>query len=329
MPSSADLPEGVERLLEEFGVEELPGRLVFRHGAVWLTTAPEIPEELRTHAVGVRLCRVQAHGLKPTSFGLMILGERVRTRRVELSREDLRELLLGRPLRRTGLPQGYVALCLGGEVLGCGEVRGEMLRSQIPRARRQELLVALAAEGYGFSPELSKRTGTMGTKGADVETQEDVLKGAILLEERGRTFYEHAALSAQSRGVQEIFSLLAREEERHKAYLAKLLGELLRTGKVAAASRLPVDVSAAVLTEAVRREIEAAGFEAAAIYAGMALEERAVAFYAEKAKNAPPELAQLFTALAKWEQSHLDLLAALDEELRQRVWHEQNFWPLD
>jgi len=133
-------------MFQEFGVEELPGRLVFRHKAFWLTTAPEIPEKVRVHAVGVRLARVQSHGLKPTSFGLMALGKLVRKRRVEVSREELKELLLGRALRRPGLPEGYVALSLEGEVLGCGEVRGELLRCQIPRGRRQELLVALAYE---------------------------------------------------------------------------------------------------------------------------------------------------------------------------------------
>lgn len=325
MPSYADLPEEAEKVLRDFGVEEIPGRLVFRHDAFWLTTAPEVPEGVRVHSVGVRLLRVQDHGLKPTSFGLMLLGERIKARRVELSREELRELLLGRPLKKPGLPQGYVALCLAGEVLGCGEVRGDTLRCQIPLGRRQELLVALAQEERVLSGE----SFTMGAKGEAVESQEDVLKGAILLEERGRVFYEHAALSAKSPGVKEIFAILAREEERHKDYLAKLLGELVRTGKVEASFNLPVDVTSAVLTEQVKKEIEAAGFEAAAIYAGMALEERAVAFYSEKAKSAPPELAKLYTALAKWEQSHLDLLSALDEELRQRVWFERGFWPMD
>ncbi|MGB9861783.1 MAG: hypothetical protein ACPLRP_05620 [Candidatus Bipolaricaulaceae bacterium] len=146
MPYSAEFSEEVKKLLREFGVEELPGRLVFRHEAFWLTTALEIPENVRVHAVGVRLIRVQPHGLKPTSFGLMVLGARVRRRRVELSKEELKELLLGRTLRKPGLPQGYVALCFEGEVLGCGEVRGENLRCQIPLGRRQELLIALAYE---------------------------------------------------------------------------------------------------------------------------------------------------------------------------------------
>lgn len=145
MPSCVDRTEA-EKYLRKFGVEEVPGTLVFRHAAFWLTTAEAIPEGVKVHAVGIRLLRVQGHLLKPTSFGLMVLGPRVKNRRVELTRQELRELLLGRPLKKPGLPHGYVALCLDGEVLGCGEVRGETLRGQIPRARRQELLIVLAQE---------------------------------------------------------------------------------------------------------------------------------------------------------------------------------------
>jgi rubrerythrin/NOL1/NOP2/fmu family ribosome biogenesis protein len=320
LPSCAD-PNEVERLLREFGVEEIPGELLFRHDAFWLTTAKGLPKDVKIHAVGIRLVRVQKLGLKPTSFGLMFLGPRIQRRRVELTREELRELLLGHPLRKPGLPQGFVALSLEGEVVGCGEVRGELLRCQIPRARRQELLIVLAQESS-----VLQGSGKMPKKEENVETPEDVLKGAILLEERGKAFYEHAALSAQNPGVKEIFSILAREEERHKAYLAKAFAEFVRTGKVSLSGQ-PVDVTSAVITPEVKKEIEAAGFEAAAIYAGMALEEKAVAFYAEKAKTAPQELAQLYQSLAQWEQSHLDLLASLDEELRQRIWHERGFWP--
>lgn len=324
MPSYEDLVEAAEAQLREFGVAEVPGRLVVRGESIWLTTAPDWPEGVRIHAMGVRLFRVQRQGFKPTSFGLMVLGPRITQRRVELTREELRDLLLGRVLPKEGLPEGYVALCLEGEVLGCGEVRNGKLRSHIPRARRQELLVVLAQEAKLRAPAARYN----GPKGESMETVEDVLKGAILLEERGRAFYAHAAGEAKSPGVREIFALLAEEEEKHKQYLARLLGEYWRTGRIGA-SGTPVDASAAVFTSEVREAVEAAGYEAAAIYAGMALEEKAVAFYTEKAKQAPPELAAVYQALARWEQTHLDLLTALDEELRKRVWFERSFWPLD
>ncbi len=308
-------------MLQEFGVDELPGSLVVRGDAIWLTTAAGWPTEVRIHALGIRLFRIHPRGLKPTSFGLQLLGSLITARRVEVDRSELELLLLGRTIRKPGLPQGYVALCLEGEVLGCGEVRGEILRCTMPLARRQELLAALAHEAR-------LRQVKMNEKGAKLKTPEDVLKGAILLEERGRAFYEHAARSAQSPGVREVFTILAQEEMRHKEYLAQFLAELWRTGKIGTSRPEPVEVASAVLTEAVKKEIEAAGFEAAAIYAGMALEERAVAFYTEQAKSAPPGLAELYASLARWEQTHLDLLAAMDEDLRQRIWYERGFWPV-
>jgi len=150
LPSSGDRTSQADHYFrEQFEVKELAGRTVFRGDSWWLTTAPEVPKGVKVHSLGVRLLRLQERGLKPTSFGLMLLGPSIRKRRVELTREELLALLLGHPLRKEGLPSGYVALCLEGEVLGCGQVKGGVLRCQLPRARRQGLLVALQAESRG------------------------------------------------------------------------------------------------------------------------------------------------------------------------------------
>ena len=150
MPSSDEQAnEALTYFRERFGVEELPGRVVERGDSLWLTTAPEMPNGIKIHSLGIRLLRKQKKGLKPTSFGLMLLGDRIRAQRVNLSRSDLENLLQGRTLTRKDLTPGYVALCFEGDVLGCGHVKGGLLRCQIPRGRRQELLIALAAERRG------------------------------------------------------------------------------------------------------------------------------------------------------------------------------------
>ncbi|HEU68544.1 MAG TPA: hypothetical protein ENN53_04925 [Candidatus Acetothermia bacterium] len=82
-----------------------------------------------------------------------------------------------------------------------------------------------------------------------------------------------------------------------------------------------------MLTDAIEAEISAASYEAAALYAAMALEERSVAFYADAERNSSGAARSLFRWLAGWERSHLDLLTSLDQELRQRVWNDQRFWP--
>lgn len=161
-----------------------------------------------------------------------------------------------------------------------------------------------------------------------MESQEDILKGALLLERRGKAFYEASAASSQDESVREIFANLAREEGRHIDVLAKAFSDVMRTGRMT--DRAPdgePDVAGAVLTQEVMAEISGASYEAGALYAAMALEERAVAFYADAERRSSGEAKALYAWLARWERSHLGLLTALDQELKQKVWNDQRFWP--
>ncbi len=83
-----------------------------------------------------------------------------------------------------------------------------------------------------------------------------------------------------------------------------------------------------ILTEKIQDEIVAAGFEAAAISAAMAMEEKAVQFYAEQAQSARDALEKkLFEWLSNWEKGHVKLLADIDKELLENVWYDNQFWP--
>lgn len=162
-----------------------------------------------------------------------------------------------------------------------------------------------------------------------MEHHEDILKEALLLERRGKALYEASASGAESNEVRGIFLHLAQEEGRHIEALSKAFADLARTGHMP--DRPPRDAPRpagnAVLSDALRAEISAASYEAAALYAAMALEERAVAFYADAERNTTGSAQSLYRWLAHWERSHLDLLIALDEELKQKVWNDQKFWP--
>ncbi|MGY4706612.1 tRNA pseudouridine(55) synthase TruB [Candidatus Bipolaricaulota sp. J31] len=135
-----------ERLREQFGVEELPGRVVERARGLWLTTADFVPEGVKVHSVGIRLFYLHNRGMKPASFGLSFLGEWIRKRRVEVTLEELEKLLLGQAVEKPTAPEGYVALTYRGDVIGCGKVKEGKLSAEISKARRQELLSALPWE---------------------------------------------------------------------------------------------------------------------------------------------------------------------------------------
>ena len=158
----------------------------------------------------------------------------------------------------------------------------------------------------------------------------EAIKGAILLERRGMAFYERVASSTGSAGVREVFSTMAEEEKRHEQALAVHYSSLVQNGTLAALTSFgeAADISGAVITERVRHEITASGFEAAAISAAMALEASAEKYYREKAAEAGSEVErQLFGWLADWEHGHLETLAGLDRALMEDIWFENGFWP--
>ncbi|MDT8368587.1 MAG: RsmB/NOP family class I SAM-dependent RNA methyltransferase [Longimicrobiales bacterium] len=83
---------------------------------------------------------------RPTNDLLQFLDDGVTERRVELSPGGWIDLLAGRRVRVEGVGDGYVALVLGGEVVGRGFVRDGVLASQIPRGRTRWLRAAVELE---------------------------------------------------------------------------------------------------------------------------------------------------------------------------------------
>ncbi|MGB3975939.1 MAG: ferritin family protein [bacterium] len=159
---------------------------------------------------------------------------------------------------------------------------------------------------------------------------EDTIKKAILLEHKGRAFYNSISKSTHSEAIREIFLSMALEEEEHLRVLSEQLKSLSQTGsfKFMELQKLKDDFSPNVLTARVKEEISGAGYEAAAITAAMHFEQQAIDYYSSQAKATRDEdEARIFNWLAEWEKTHLDLLVEIDRELQQQIWFDQNFWP--
>lgn len=158
----------------------------------------------------------------------------------------------------------------------------------------------------------------------------EILKSAILLETRGKAFYMKAAEAAQDPTVKEFFEMMAREEishvrilsDQYKAYQANQKfspGELTHDRD---------SVATGVLNGKLQGRISAAGFESAAVSAAMAMEERAIKLYAQRADEATdPEEKALYRWLAEWETEHLEMLAKIDREVTETIWNDNSFWP--
>jgi rubrerythrin len=160
----------------------------------------------------------------------------------------------------------------------------------------------------------------------------DILKGAILLEHRGKALYQSVVNATQSEGVKELFAMLSREEEKHIGVLEKQFTRIAK-GESFDIAELEKDHAAtpeAVMSGEIVKNISGAGYEAAVIAAGLDFEKKAVEFYSGHASSAgSEEEKKLYQWLADWEKSHMLMMARLDSGLREKIWYDNQFWPLD
>lgn len=158
-----------------------------------------------------------------------------------------------------------------------------------------------------------------------------ILKHAILLEKRGKAFYENAAKQTASAEVRDFFNLMAFEEDKHLSILHEQFKAFQDKGSFAA-GQFSAEETSRVATEVmnfnIKEHISAAGYEAAAIEAAIAMESRSVKIYLDRSVTAAdPEEKALYKWLADWEQKHLNMLEEIDRELLEKVWYDNHFWP--
>jgi rubrerythrin len=159
----------------------------------------------------------------------------------------------------------------------------------------------------------------------------DILKMAILMEKRGFAFYTNVAGQTSDPEIRNIFETMATEESTHVKFLSEQFLSFEKN-KEFTCSNLPdqADDSIAnmVLSEEVKNKITAAGFEAAAISAAIDMEKKAIEIYSFQAEAAKdPNEKKLFNWLCDWEKGHLKILNDLDNELKEKIWFDNRFWP--
>ena len=83
-----------------------------------------------------------------------------------------------------------------------------------------------------------------------------------------------------------------------------------------------------ILSEEIKKQVNAAGFEAAAISAAMDFETRAVQIYSDRAESATDNNEkEMYQMLADWEKGHHFWLHKINEDLKEQIWYDNNFWP--
>lgn len=126
-----------EYVNERFGAE-LDSEFYYK-GDYWCCREPE--ERYETN--GIRAVRDMDIGLKPTTYFLQLIEDKIEKNKVSLSRPELEALLTGDMIEYSGLEKGYVALFFEGRCIGCGFYMDELISSRVPEGRGEELLNAL------------------------------------------------------------------------------------------------------------------------------------------------------------------------------------------
>ncbi|PKP04623.1 MAG: rubrerythrin [Bacteroidetes bacterium HGW-Bacteroidetes-6] len=160
----------------------------------------------------------------------------------------------------------------------------------------------------------------------------DILKTAILMEKRGMALYEEVVARTQSEEVKMIFQIMADEEKVHAKYLAEQFKSYMSTNTFTRQDLSTSDgdekIVDMILSGNIKNQINAAGFEAAAIGAAIDMETKAIEVYRNRANESTDENEKaLFNWLADWERGHYEVLLKLDNELKERIWADNDFWP--
>lgn len=166
-----------------------------------------------------------------------------------------------------------------------------------------------------------------------LKSQLDAVKRAIMLEVHGLRFYEVAATRCTSQAARELFQDLAKDEVRHRQELEKQFRHLFKGEKMdflPQESHKDLRFRDPVIGTDLKQRVEEAWFDSAALSIGVMLEKKAMAYYRKRELACSDKATrELFGWLARWEKTHLDRLTALERAMREEIWHESRFWPLD
>ena len=133
----------VRDLIERFGIpKEVLDRLaaVEDQETVFVST-PEVMEfdAVRPMRRGIRLARIYPYSLKPTTFGMQVLGGQATTNVIDVDDEQAKLLINGGSLSAdVEADNGFVLIRWRGFVTGVGFYKRPLLKSQIPRFRSVE-----------------------------------------------------------------------------------------------------------------------------------------------------------------------------------------------
>ncbi len=133
----------LREMSERFGIpaEEFERLSAIEEQETVFVGTPEVMkfDSVRPMRRGIRLARIYPYSVKPTTFGMQVLGGRATRNVVELTGEQAKLLINGGSMSAEfQVDNGFVLLKWQGFVIGVGFYKRPVLKSQIPRFRPVE-----------------------------------------------------------------------------------------------------------------------------------------------------------------------------------------------
>lgn len=112
--------------------------LVEHEDDVFITTREAYEfDRLKIVRKGIRLARVFAHGIKPTTNAMQVFGRYATRNVVDLDSQQARRFVQGEELRlEAAVEPGFVVVRHDGFAVGVGLYKQGMLKSQVPHSRQ-------------------------------------------------------------------------------------------------------------------------------------------------------------------------------------------------
>ena len=158
------------------------------------------------------------------------------------------------------------------------------------------------------------------------------VKDAVMVEIKGQQLYSHAAKQTEDPQAKAMFEMLAKDENDHVRILTTQYESLMKDGRIDLSQIDPAEVdhgSHEVINDDFKRSMKRGTFEMAVIGIGCDLENKAIAYYTQHAKETEDEdLRKLFTWLVKWEDGHLNQLLEIEKIYQDAYWADQGFSPM-
>lgn len=164
----------------------------------------------------------------------------------------------------------------------------------------------------------------------DIERSLKILKEAYLIEVEGYTFYKNIEKINISNETKELFKFLANEELKHQDYLINQIKNI-KSKKIF--NNIEFEISNIkeiknIFLDSIKNITGHFINESSVLYTGILVEKSTFDFYTEASKNAEDkEEIKLFSSLAEWELSHLDILQSAYNIIREKIFTDQQFYP--